>query len=117
MACSVWPPVAAIYGTVHVVVWGPLTQRDGYVITPRSALEALKKCWGFMSSSRALLGGEYMASVPPKVGVLQFITNMFFWTFVLGCKVCLLSSASIDVAPRRDKINGSVIHGHLKPPF
>eukprot|EP00892_Ulva_mutabilis_P001697 jgi/Ulvmu1/11528/UM078_0017.1 len=86
---DVWPAVAAIYGVIGVVVWGPLTQRDGYVITPRSALETLKKCWGGVSKSRSFLGGEYLSSVPPKVGMLQFLMNIFFWIFVLGCKVCV----------------------------
>lgn len=90
VVCSVWPVVAAIYGVIGIVMWGPLTQRDGYVITPRSALESLKRCWGAVSSSRAFLGGEYIASVPPKVGVLQFAANIIFWLFVLGCKVRLL---------------------------
>lgn len=95
LACSVWPPVAAIYSIAGLVVWGPLTQRDGYVITPRSVVETLKKCWGSVSASRSFLGGEYLSSVPPKVGVLQFLGNICFWIFVLGCKARIPSTLAL----------------------
>jgi hypothetical protein len=80
-----------------VLIWGPLTQRDGYVITPSSMYAALTQRRAGNRGSTAkdgvssgtYLRGEYMAAVPPKVGWHQFLRNVIFWSAVVGLKVCV----------------------------
>jgi hypothetical protein len=72
--------VAAAYAIAWAALWGPLTMRDGYVITG-----AALRSW--FSKTNLIQGGEYM-STAPKVGYSQFLRNVVFWMFVISIKVC-----------------------------
>lgn len=84
--------IAGLYGAAMLIIWGPLTQRDGYVITGTQVIDWLKSLWKCCAGkqSRTFLSGEYVRGVPPKVGWSQFIRNMLFWLVVIGIKVRLL---------------------------
>ena len=109
--CSVWEYVACIYVLIAVVVWGPLTQRDGYVITPSTLYASLTQRRSQTANgtgNKALqkgsqhLRGEYLASVPPKVGWSQFFRNVVFWSAVVTLKVSspghACASACVSIA-------------------
>ena len=78
-----------MYFAVIAALWGPLTQRDGYVITSIQLYDWFKSLWKCCAGrkSRTFLSGEYVTSVPPRVGWSQFIRNVLFWLFVIAIKV------------------------------
>jgi hypothetical protein len=97
-SCSLWGPVAGIYGAVIIVFCFVLVQRDGYSVTAVSLRGNLARCWGACFSRKrtgdtTLAGGAFLQKVPPRYGYAQLLRNMLFWTIVLGLKVRCTATA------------------------
>jgi hypothetical protein len=77
-----------------LLVWGPLTMRDGYTVTLDSVYGTISRCCGAVAGtgSKNTLGSEYMGANQPKVGIFQFLRNVLFWTVVIGLKVSTLGT-------------------------
>ena len=100
-AYRLWGWVSAGYAVWFLIVWGPLTMRDGYTVTLDSVYSYIARCCGMVAGtgSRNSFGSEYMAAQNPKVGFYQFFRNVLFWAFVICIKVRLTLSIHCCIIP------------------